>query len=45
MPNRLHALPPHLLLLNLAWNASRHRELQYLDLRDFGLNVLVEAEK
>lgn len=27
------------------WNASRHRELQYLDLRDFGLNVLVEAEK
>jgi len=27
------------------WNESRHRELRYLDLRDFGLNVFVEAEK
>lgn len=27
------------------WNDSRHRELRYLDLRDFGLNVFVEAVK
>ena len=27
------------------WNESRHRELRFLDLRDFGLNVFVEAEK
>jgi predicted SAM-dependent methyltransferase len=27
------------------WNESRNRELRYLDLRDFGLNLFVEAEK
>ena len=27
------------------WNESQHAALRYLDLRDFGLNLLVEAEK
>lgn len=27
------------------WNTSRHPELRCLDLRDFGLNVFIEAEK
>lgn len=27
------------------WNASRHRELRWLDLRDFGLNLFLEATK
>lgn len=27
------------------WNESRHRELRYLDLRDFGLNQFLEATR
>ena len=27
------------------WNASEHPELRYLDLRDFGLNLFLEATK
>lgn len=29
----------------VAWNESQHPELRYLDLRDFGLNLFVEADK
>ena len=27
------------------WNRSSHPELRFLDLRDFGLNLLLEATK